>query len=849
LPHFSRTVTIVALAAVQAAYGQSLRPPAVPLVACDPYFSIWSRGDKLTDVATTHWTGAAQPLTSLVRIDGKPFRLMGAEPASIPALKQTNLQVLPTRSIYTFKYQGITLNLTFMTPSLPDDMEVLSRPVTYLTWDVKSTDGAKHDVKLYFDTSALPTVDQPTQKVKWDMAKSGKLLLLKFAGTEQRVLGKTGDDRRIDWGTLYSAATYSQIEASLFATGAAETFAKTGSYRTTSDGSGGLAANVAPVAATIFDLGSVGSTNVSRHITLAYDDEYSIQYFGRNLRPYWRRKGMDGPKLLAVSEASYDSLKARCEAFDRELMADMTKVGGKKYALLAALAYRQCFAGNKIAADANGQPIVFPKENTSNGCIGTVDIIFPMSPQFLLFGPSLTKAMIVSNLDYASSPRWKWPFAPHDLGTYPKANGQVYGGGERTEDDQMPVEETGNMLIIAAGLAKMEGNANFSAKYWPTLTRWARFLASKGFDPENQLSTDDFMGHLAHNTNLSVKAALGLASYGYLCDVRGLHQEGKKYRDLAKGFADRWAKEALDGDHYRLAFDKEGSWSQKYNLVWDKILGFNIFSAKVKQTEVAYYRKVANPYGVALDSRQDGTPAKIDWSLWSATLTGNKADFDAIVGGVFRYVNESPERVGMGDLYNTKTGHFIGMHSRPVVGAFMLPFLYDKALWQKWAARDTTKAKNWAPLPVAPVVKIVVPTSEQGGVTYSYTTTKPAGGWLAFDFDASSWLTGPGALGTPGTPGITTRTRWDTPDIWVRRDFNLDALPTAPWQLYLIHDEDAEVYLNGVLIANEGGYTSTFESLPFKNSLLRKGRNVIAIKVHQTGGGQGVDFGMVEVKK
>src|SRR6266576_6845539 len=112
----------------------ALRPPAVPLVACDPYFSIWSPADKLTDADTVHWTGKPHRLTSLVRIDGKGFRIMGKEPASVTALPQTNLEVLPTRTIYTFEGEGVRLTLTFMTPALPDDLDVLSRPVTYSTW-------------------------------------------------------------------------------------------------------------------------------------------------------------------------------------------------------------------------------------------------------------------------------------------------------------------------------------------------------------------------------------------------------------------------------------------------------------------------------------------------------------------------------------------------------------------------------------------------------------------------------------------------------------------------------------------------------------------------------------------
>src|SRR6201999_1808759 len=177
----------------------------------------------------------------------------------------------------------------------------------------------------------------------------------------------------------------------------------------------------------------------------------------------------------------------------------------------------------------------------------------------------------------------------------------------------------------------------FASRWWPQLTRWEAYLEKYGEDPENQLCTDDFMGHLAHNANLSIKAILGLAAYGDMCRMRGDNAGYQKYHDLAKADAEHWLKVAAEGDHSRLAFDKPNTWSQKYNLVWDKILGLNVFPPQVAQTEVAYYKTVMQPYGVPLDSRTHGT--KTDWSIWSATMADNQADFETIVSPIYDYLN------------------------------------------------------------------------------------------------------------------------------------------------------------------------------------------------------------------
>jgi hypothetical protein len=828
----------------------ALRPPSVPLVAHDPYFSVWSGADRLTDQATHHWTGKSQPLTSLIRIDGKSLRLMGDGPKSAEALPQTGVQVLPTRTLYDFEGEGIHVTLTFMTPALPEDLDVLSRPVTYVTWDVRAVDGKKHKVSLYDDASAALTVNTPDQTVSWSRQNVGTMTALRIGSSQQAILQKRGDDLRIDWGYLFVASPQKASRQALASQEACwEAFIRNGGLPDADDTQ--MPKSVRQqntVAAVTFDLGDVGSSAVSRHLLLAYDDEYSITFFRQNLRPYWRRNGLDAAGLLKKAESDYASLQRRCKAFDTELMADLTKVGGEKYARLCALAYRQGLAAQKVVADKNGQPLVFSKENFSNGCIATVDIIYPTAPQLLLFSPTLAKASLVPVLKYASSERWKFPFAPHDLGTYPIANGQVYGGGERTEDNQMPVEESGNMLILLAAIAQHDGNADFAAPYWPLITRWAEYLQAKGFDPENQLCTDDFAGHLAHNVNLSVKAIEALGAYSRLCELRGDTFSANKYRKLTQEMANRWVKEATDGDHTRLAFDRPGTWSQKYNLVWDKILAFNYFPAEVAKKETAFYKTQINTYGLPLDNRE--TYTKLDWCVWTATLAESRADFDAQVGPVYDFLSATPNRVPMNDWYQTKTARQQGFQARSVVGGVFIKMLSEPAVWKKWASRDKNTAKNWASIPPPPVIQVVVPTSQETPSTWSYTNEKPSQDWFSSGFDASSWKQGPAGFGTSGTPGAVVRTNWNTSDIWMRREFVMPEGRFDNLQILGHHDEDAEVYINGVLAATYSGFTGSYDLLPLSpagRAALRPGKNIIAVHCHQTTGGQYIDLGFAQV--
>lgn len=576
--------------------------------------------------------------------------------------KSVDVQAMQTH--YTFACGDVDLELTFTAPSFMDDLALLSRPVNYLTYRIAASDGKAHELELYLEASPRWALDQPYQESVSECFEQDGLVCLKSGSKEQNVLRKRGDDLRIDWGYFYLAAEKENTRGMVGRSDALRD-AFVGGERIVT---GARGENENARMALVRDLGT--TQKAAGKVMIAYDDIYSIQYFGDNLRPYWNA---DGTRTildeLKAADREYASLVKRAYAFDKRLIEEATAAGGRRYAELCALAYRQAIAAHKLVKAPDGDLLWLSKENNSNGSIGTVDITYPSSPLFLLYNVELAKALMNHIYYYSESGRWKKPFPAHDVGTYPLANGQTYGG-------DMPVEEAGNMLTLTAAVCVMEGSAEYAAKHWDVMTVWTDYLVEKGLDPENQLCTDDFAGHFAHNANLSVKAIVGIACYGRMAEMLGKKDVAEKYTAKARELAREWMKMADDGDHYRLTFDKPGTWSQKYNLVWDKLLGLDIFPAEVAQKEIPYYLTRQNKYGLPLDNRK--TYTKADWVVWTATLADDRATFEAFIDPMYDFMNETIDRIPMSDWYFTDRPNHRGFKARSVVGGYFIKMLEPK---------------------------------------------------------------------------------------------------------------------------------------------------------------------------
>jgi hypothetical protein len=587
---------------------------------------------------------------------------------------QKSVSVLPTQTIYKFDCGEIELDLIFTSPLLLDDLELVSRPVSYISYQLRSKNNQTHDVQIYFESTPQWAVHNISQAVTYEEIANDRLKFLKTGTVEQPILEKKGDDIRIDWGYFYLAGhndkstnmkfgDYWNVKQEFNSTGAvSETKTENLSEKMNSENMTVLAYSK--------DLGKVSDEMTTGYILLGYDDIYSVRYFDEDLKAYWTKDGtVDIFTAFEDAVNDYSTIMNRCDEFNRELLSEATRVGGTKYAELISLVYRQSIAAHKLVKDKEGNLLFFSKENNSNGSIGTVDITYPSSPLYLIYNPGLVKGMLNPIFYYSESGRWTKPFAAHDVGTYPIATGQTYG-------EDMPIEESGNVLILTAAIAEIEGNADYAAQHWETLTIWTEYLKEYGLDPENQLCTDDFAGHLAHNTNLSIKAIMGIASYGKLAGMLGKTEVAEEYMQIAKEMATQWETMADDGDHYRLTFDRPGTWSQKYNIVWDKLLGFNIFEPKIIEKEIALYKTLQNEYGLPLDNR--ATYTKTDWIMWTATLSGNSDDFDALIDPVYKYANETKSRVPISDWHDTKTAERMNFKARSVVGGYYMKLLEDK---------------------------------------------------------------------------------------------------------------------------------------------------------------------------
>lgn len=627
-----------------------LRAPAIPLITVDPYFSVWSSDSMLNVSSTEHWTGKENSIIGTVTIDGEKYLFLGYD-RDIKKMNQISLDIDALSTSAIFENDKITFKIKFLTPLLPDDYNLLTRPVSYLEIGYDSKDGKEHDVSVTVTVSEQLCLDEDIDSpVITEKLNIGGLTAIKMGNSVQKPLNRSGDDVRIDWGYFYLACNGADAVSSI------EDISRT----------------------TYISINAPLKENQSLMYYFAYDDIESIEYFGKHLRSYWNKDGQPITDAVAEAAAEYDVLKIRCKEFSDKLYNDAFAAGGEKYAEILSLAYRQVIAAHKLVLDENGEILFISKECFSNGCAATVDVSYPSIPMFLIYNPELVKGMMRPVYKFARSDAWKFDFAPHDVGQYPLLNGQVYANNQKDiEKWQMPVEECGNMLIMETNVALATGNADFAKEHIDLLEKWCEYLIKHGADPGHQLCTDDFAGHLAHNCNLSLKAIMGLQGMSVIMKFLGNEEKSAHYREEAVKMAGIWKKTAVnDNGTTRLAFDRPDSYSMKYNMVWDKVWNSGLFGQDFMDAEIADNMRHFNKYGMPLDSRADYT--KSDWLVWTASMASSDKVFEDYIAPLWKAYDESPSRVPMTDWYDTVSGRWVSFRNRTVQGGLFMRMLMNK---------------------------------------------------------------------------------------------------------------------------------------------------------------------------
>lgn len=627
-----------------------LRAPTTPLITVDPYFSVWSY-DDINTKPPFHWTGSSNAMLGCVTIDGNDFLFLGdiRDCRNTKIIPQVSCDISLFKTLVVFENELIRLTAEFFTPSLITDLYLCSRPVSFCNVYWESVDGKAHDVSVKVSVSEELVLNKAGEgKTCSEAVDCGDLTVMKMGNVRQDILWRSGDDVRIDWGYLYLAADTTDALLGSESIGNKEfIYIKT-------------------------------PLNDRMLFAFAYDDIDSIEYFGDVLKAYWKKDGKTITDAIHDAIREYDSLCTRCADFESEVINEAIDKGGEEYSELLTLAYRQVMAAHKLVIDKEGNNLFISKECFSNGCAATVDVTYPSAPLFLKYNTELLKGMLRPIFRYAESKDWIYDFAPHDAGQFPILNGQAYCSNRKEE--QMPVEECGNMLILCSAVCRVDNNFDFIKPHIKTLGKWSKYLIKYGADPDDQLCTDDFAGRLAHNCNLSIKAIMGIAGYSYILKNTGDTETSERLSVIAHEYANSFSERARNEDgSTRLAYDKPETFSLKYNAVWDKIWGTKLFPDSFFGNEISRYIKEANTYGVPLDNRNKYS--KSDWTLWAACLSDSKEDFSKIVHLLWQSYNTTKGRVPMTDWYYTdnadQAGYACHFQHRSVQGGLFMRLLSD----------------------------------------------------------------------------------------------------------------------------------------------------------------------------
>jgi hypothetical protein len=669
-----------------------IRPPAAPLAVRGPYLSTWLPSATLPGTWQEFWSGHTTAMGGIVSVDGTSYQFMG-DPGiilTVPdgnygtattvedfqlALQQTLLEVTPTRSIFTLEGGGIQLRVEYFSPIEPGDVRRQSIPLSYVLLSAQSIDGQAHDVQVYADISGEWCSGDDSQVITWAPAQvaSGGQTLQAWTVQLQNEQVLTEQDQQAAWGTMVWAAPVSagfsyQSGQDVVVRGQ---FVNNGVLANTNDTNYRPISDDWPVFGFCADLGQVSDRAVSVPLVIGQVRTPALSYLGQDLQPLWASYFATWQDMLGFFFTDLAAAESRADSLDQKITSEAEAVGGTAYAGLCVIALRQAYGGTELVAGPGGEPWAFLKEISSSGNVSTVDVVFPASPAWIYLDPGYLLLLLEPLLAYAETGGWPETYAEHDLGSsYPVASGHNNG-----VEENMPVEESGNMLIMTAACLQRVPAAtakSFATAHYAILKQWADYLVANLPDPGYQNQTDDFAGSIAHSVNLALKGIIAVAAMSQVAAIAGNAADAATYQADAEQFIGYWLTHAQDPSarHLDLTYNGadggDGTWGTIYNGFADRLLGTGLVPSSVLAEQAAWYQSVSNLFGLPLQVPH--SYAKSDWEMLTAALLSDYPVKQQLIEQVYTYANTTTSLVPFSDLYSTVTGNQVGFQARPVQG-------------------------------------------------------------------------------------------------------------------------------------------------------------------------------------
>ncbi|KAF2101922.1 DUF1793-domain-containing protein [Rhizodiscina lignyota] len=644
-------------------------PPTYPLAVRNPYLSAWMPGNQIAELASGQpefWFGNPLNWAIIVRVDGHAYDLFGVHGSSSSSSAATvvSAEYTSTHSIFNLGAGSVQFTLDFFSPVSLTNYVRESLPFSYLTVTATAASGSPN-VQIYSDIDETWTGQNASTSATRSVAGSTSILTLN--ADNAATYSQSADEIALWADVVYASRPVNGSKLSV-ATGSPDSvrgsFEKNGSLPTSA--SSWTAGDVAGIA---HDLGQIsGSKSVTYAIGVVREN--AINYLGQAQTGFYRTEFSETSDALNHFLDDYDAAIEESDGLDSTIQTTGASVAGSNYSDILALSLRQIFGGVDVTAESTNSstPLAFMKEISSDGNVNTIDVIFPTLPFWYALAPNYIRLLLEPDMAYMATGRWPRQFAIHDIGSnYPNATGHDNGA-----EEDMPIEESGNILILSYAYQLATGDTSFTTKYSALFKQFADYIAANGLYPTNQLSTTDGLGSFTNMTSLGIKSAVSLAAYGKMTGQSNYTSLGRSFASTINTIGTGiFTSNATDQPYFDIVYDNT-TWYMQFNIMPDKLLGLDVFNQSTFNAQSAFYPAVRSQAGVAIEELAQW--GKTDWQMWCAaaslgTPTGN-ATAQMFVDDLHAFMANGMNTIPFSDRYwvdGPQVGEGV-FRARPTVG-------------------------------------------------------------------------------------------------------------------------------------------------------------------------------------